>query len=718
MRNLTTPLTILTLLAPATAFAQETVTLDELPEESAPAAAPAATAPVEAAPAPAEAAPAAAAPVTLDETGGAGASASSTAGFQASGTTAAAPTGPGAAEKQEETPAPVKRSPATAGRAGPGDSDTWAFSYSGYFRAPMRLGFGYNGGPQHIAEVGYDNNPEGLVVAHDVDGNVVGLKEKQGSIHQPVIPDDQYASWQFTGHNKKDWAEMFFSVGNGTVSGTLAVQGFQFTDASWKEDGAQFGIGQGWVEVDHDLGFENVNFNVKVGSFWSRYGMAGVYDAGEYDTYLIGRTHSMGGLARVDLALNSLDMAFEGGFGAKQPDPEMFNRARFTSVAHGHVFFNFPEIEVGLHGMHAWSAQEVVPEYPGYLPGSGGCSNDAPGAQCTINDDQINRPDGTEFAGGLGGIEGDMSVWGPEYPHGSQTILGIDGKFDFGLFGYLFAGYSYQILQNALVVDSAIESIHSLGAGNFNLGVVDNYLETPFCNSSAPNESCSNGNGGVGTILAQYELGLANFGIFPGDMDLKTKLYGMFNHVSVDQDIELPRLAAIYGPDTPDRGYTIEDLSQNGTTKFKFGADLEFFPLDFMSAGLRFDRLNPTSNKLLKDQGFAILSPRLTFRTKMVTHETITLQYSRYFYDQRQCQDSQNNVASPADDPYRPGSIYGGNSADTGLPLRMYCTQPTPSPPPPSGFGSHSNAMAPGNRGAPTLLPDENVIKLEASMWW
>src|SRR5690606_38957721 len=113
----------------------------------------------------------------------------------------------------------------------------------------------------------------------------------------------------------------------------------------------------------------------------------------------------------------------------------------------------------GLHGMHAWSAQEVVPTYPGYLPGSGGCKvitdpvtgESTAGAQCSIHDDQGSRPDGTELAGGPTGIEGDMSVWGPEYPHGSQTILGIDGKMDFGLFGYLYAGYSYQILQNALV---------------------------------------------------------------------------------------------------------------------------------------------------------------------------------------------------------------------------------------------------------------------------
>src|SRR5690606_20070208 len=144
--------------------------------------------------------------------------------------------------------------------------------------------------------------------------------------------------------------------------------------------------------------------------------------------------------------------------------------------------------------------------------------------------------------------------------------------------------------------------------------------------ADAPNESCSNGDGSVTSAMLQYELGLANFGIFPGSMDLRTKLYGMLNYVTVS-DIEEIRLAQIYGATAP-----VDAMRQDGTIKYKFGADLEFFPLDWMSAGLRFDRLNPTNNKLLKGtQGYMILSPRLTFRTKMVTHEQISIQYSRYF---------------------------------------------------------------------------------------
>ena len=57
---------------------------------------------------------------------------------------------------------------------------SWKLEYHGYLRAPMRLGIGKR-----------DNPTRG-----------------QGgtTYHYPVVPDDQYLNWQFTSHNKKDWA--------------------------------------------------------------------------------------------------------------------------------------------------------------------------------------------------------------------------------------------------------------------------------------------------------------------------------------------------------------------------------------------------------------------------------------------------------------------------------------------------------------------------------
>ena len=596
-------------------------------------------------------------------------------------------------------------------------------------------------------------------IGNDTLQNVPANGDPSGptSIHYPVIPDDQYGSWQFSGHNRKDWAEMFFTVGNGTASGTLAIQGFQFTDPAWKLNNSQFGIGQGWVEINSDLGFENIKFNAKAGSFWARYGMAGVYDAGEYDTYLIGRTHTMGGLATLAVDLGGPVLTFEGGFGAHQPNPEMFNRARFTPMGHIHAMLKTDSLNMGLHLMHAWADQGVVPLYPNVQPGSNcdGINYDANGmpntkgkaTQCVPDQDLLGSFQDADATRGWAATPG---VFGPQYPNGSQTIVGIDAKIDLGLAGYLFAGFSQQFLSNALVVSGAIEAIHSFGGGEFDNGVVDNYLESPFCDeygrrplatgaptnaqgqtdvATAPNESCSQGNGGVSTIMAQYELGLANFGIFPGAMDLKFKFYGMANFVQVS-DVELRYLDQVIQSaaiSAQNRGVAFDpnSLRQDGTIKLKGGVDAEFFLNDWMSIGTRFDRLQPHSK--VAQQSFMILSPRITFRSKLVTHETITLSYSRYFYSARYCRNDNGTFVSPADSPFReiggtnpstdPGPMTTGMQLQ-GMPASVFCVQPAPSASIPSGFGATSDNQPAGTRGAPTLLPDENVIKLEAAMWW
>lgn len=651
------------------------------------------------------------------------------------GATVALPPPPGpvvAAPAPVEPPAPTFSAPRSRG-GGP-ESGKWTFNYAGYFRAPMRIGIGQTGGPQFVDPV---TNPDGNVPAYTFDaaGNPVQMTDANGvpqyyspklTLHSPVIPDDQYTSWQFTGHNKKDWAEMFFSVGNGMVSGNVAIQAFRFTDATWADTVAQFGIGQGWVEINHDLGFENLKFNAKVGSHWNRYGMAGVYDSGQFDTYIVARTHVLGGTARADVDLGGATVGLEGGVGVNEPNPDMHNRTRFTTLAHGHGFLKLPGVALGLHILHAWATGDSVTNYPARLP--------------SYQAEEYNYNAPGNLGGFLGGVNGFRGVWGPEYPNGSQTVAGLDAKFDLGMFGYLFAGYSHMFLSNALTVGDAIESVHSMGGGEYNIGAVDNYLESPYCPTFSPggrdatrNKSCSNGTGNIGSAMVQYEVGLANFGLFPGAQDLKLALYGMLNFVSVDP-IEQTRLQGVLtsaqntlaAQGIDPNSITMNDISQNGAIKVKFGADAEFFFNDWLSLAVRADHVRP--NNKIAGQIFTVLSPRIVFRTQAVTHEQISLSYSHYFYEQRQCQTTnaagQIVVASPAAEPFpMAGSpvegLYDQANPNTGLPLRVNCTQPAPSGSYPAGFGMYpSNAVVNGQRGATTLLPDENVVKLEASIWW
>ena len=515
--------------------------------------------------------------------------------------------------------------PASAGaiaettRGGPAaalGSDDWHFDFHGYLRAPMRVGLGHNDKP--------------------------AAGQSSSSLHAPVVPDDQYLSWQHTKHNEKDWAELFLSYGNAWAKGTVALQGFNFTDAAWTDTTAQFGISQGYVTITPELPYENVRLAWKVGSFWNRYGTAGRYDAGEYDTYLFGRTHAMGETLRAEIDLDKLTVGIEHGIGAKRPSPSIYNRARFTLLHHAHADATYDKwATLGLHYLRSWASEE-------------------------------------DRAGTI-----DVGL-----PDGSLGVAGADLRLDGNQYGYLYFGFSHISADHAVTVAPAIEVLNSNGGGEFRLGVTDNYLDSPGCIPVVPGSApaadrCSGGTGSVNTLLGQYQFSFANLmanlkdpgSRFWGEgQDVKIALYAMYNKVAS------------------------EDPKMDGVAKVKYGTDVTFNALPWFGVALRADRVQPNDN--IPEQSFAVLSPRLIFRTKWVTHEEIQIQYSRYFYNQRTCPAGIN----PANDGYEKG--------------QEFCAQPASAPVLPDGFGATATNQDPNTRGAPTTTPDLNVVKVQASMWW
>lgn len=506
------------------------------------------------------------------------------------------------------------------------EAGDWHFDFHGYVRAPMRVGIGHNDKP--------------------------AAGQPTTSLHAPVIPDDQYLSWQHTRHNEKDWAELFFSYGNSWARGTVGLQGFDFTDAAWTDSPAQFGISQGWITLTPDLGYENVRLTAKVGSFWNKYGTAGRYDAGEYDTYLFGRTHAMGETVRAEIDVGDVTLGAEQGFGTKKPDPSTYNEARFTLLHHEHVDASFNKtLTLGLHYLYSWTAEE---DRTGLQPGDVGL------------------------------------------PDGSMGVYGGDVRLDANAFGYLYLGFSHISASDALTVAPAIEVLHAYGGGEFTTGLTNNqaargtagtYLDTPGCSPVVPGQApaanrCSGGNGSINSVLAQYEFSVANFITNTNDPtarfwgegpDLVIKIYGMYNKVSS------------------------LDPNMDGVSKLKYGTDVAWSALPWFGVAVRADRVQPNSN--IPEQSFAILSPRVFFRSRWVTHEEIQLQYSRYFYNQRTCVNG-----NPANDGYEKG--------------QEFCVQPPGAAVTPDGFGAAVNNQNANTRGAPTTTPDVNVIKLQASMWW
>ncbi|HEY8943053.1 MAG TPA: hypothetical protein VIM73_02275, partial [Polyangiaceae bacterium] len=181
------------------------------------------------------------------------------------------------------------------------NDDSWKFEYHGYIRAPMMVGMG--------------KRP---ATAKAEAGNT--------SLHSPVIPDNQYLSWQSTPHNKTDWAELYLSLGNSWAKGTVSIQGYDFYQGSFQNTASQLGISDGYVDLTPDLGYENFRINFRAGAFSNKYGSAGKYDAGEYDTYMFGRIHNAGEALHIDYDIDENNSIWlEHGIGAKKPDPNIYN---------------------------------------------------------------------------------------------------------------------------------------------------------------------------------------------------------------------------------------------------------------------------------------------------------------------------------------------------------------------------------------------------------
>jgi len=454
---------------------------------------------------------------------------------------------------------PSVRGPAPAG----GD---WRFDFHGFLRAPMRVGMAKreNAGPA----------------------------QSQINFHEPRVPDDQYLSWLYTRSQERAWGEAFFSYGNGVVTGTLGVQAYNFTDATWNDQDAQLGISQGWVSWQPDVGLQGARLSVKVGSFWNRYGGAGKYDAGQYDTYAFGRTHAMGETLRGEYDISDVTISVEHGVGAKPSHPSVSPRNGFTLLHHAHAGAQYQKrLSVGAHYLSAWTQ------------------------------------------------DGDATGTAPD---GRMTVTGAEARIDGGLLGELYVAYSNIRASNAVAVAPAIEVLHALGGQYFGLGITENYL--------GPR---SGGNGNIGTLVLQYDF---SFGLLYRNLRRPgTEFYGDGPNATL----------SLFGMHT---GVSSDDPVADGTKKFKYGAEFIYTPMSWFGLGARGDRVIPSSKEAT--QSFSILSPKMFFRSQFVTHEQITLVYSKYFYGQ--------NPPAPS------------------APILPY------------GYG------APGITGR----PDENVFKIQATIWW
>jgi len=108
----------------------------------------------------------------------------------------------------------------------------------------------------------------------------------------PLVPDANYIDWRYTNSLVAPWTELNFHYGNDRAKATVQIASYNITDSGYRRLESNLGINQAYLVLAFPgVGGENGRLNLTVGGFTNRYGAAGRWDAGKYETYLFGRTH-------------------------------------------------------------------------------------------------------------------------------------------------------------------------------------------------------------------------------------------------------------------------------------------------------------------------------------------------------------------------------------------------------------------------------------------
>ncbi|HEY8923260.1 MAG TPA: hypothetical protein VIU64_02695, partial [Polyangia bacterium] len=194
---------------------------------------------------------------------------------------------------------------ATTASAG---ADEWKFDFHGYMRAPMRFSWG---------------PPSPVDQPPNSGGAATGLLPNQApggtQLHQwPRVPGASYITWEYTNTVAGPWAQLNFSYGNSRAMMTIIVDSYSQTSAGYRDLQAQQGIDQAFLTVNFPDTFGDYGGLVwNIGSFQNRYGAAGKYDGGMYETHLFGKTRVAGETLTANLSFGDWGLSLEKGIGAK-----------------------------------------------------------------------------------------------------------------------------------------------------------------------------------------------------------------------------------------------------------------------------------------------------------------------------------------------------------------------------------------------------------------
>lgn len=514
-------------------------------------------------------------------------------------------------------------------------TQNWEMGFHGYLRAPMRISFDNYKVERYVRDA--DGN-----ATQDPDTGLYVLEEtgdRDWRLNMPnSTPDNSYPTWAFTNALPGPWAEMIFSYGNSIAQGNVSIASWNLTDGGWRNMQSQLGIDQAWITFNFPRAFGKLGgLKCDAGVFGNRYGTAGRYDAGRYDTYIFGRTHMAGETLTANLDLSDkLVLFLEHGFGAK------------TEVLRGNPKGDLQPTWVAGDNTYAWvpyAGEEG--QFPALVnhAHAGILLHDFP----LWKEFQVNAHFMHAFTNSADASDNESQYMEREQD-GKYIIGGAEVKFNGAVFGDVYLGYSNVTTDGLGKMPDAIELLHSQGGWSF----LKNYYGDMSLGITADGDTSREndpnpGTGRVHTIAWQYMFSISRLVWYLHDQefwgngpDLQISFWGMYNKVSVDKDLK-------------------PYLKRYAENKLKLGAEAMYTPLKYFGIGMRFDRVmpdldyDPDSDRndatLSSFAPFSIISPMIRIKTAFVTHEELNIQYSRYLWsgDRNEVRSENPYEGSPAD---------------------------------------------------------------------
>jgi len=537
-------------------------------------------------------------------------------------------------------------------------ADEWKFDFHGYMRAPLRVSVG-------PATPTYQPL-NAVVMGCQADPMCTNSISSQYQLHGfPRVPGANYVTWEYTNTVPGPWAQLNFSYGNSRAMMTIIVDSYSQTSSGYRNLQAQQGIDQAFLTLNFPEAFgDRGGIVLNAGSFQNRYGTAGKYDGGMYETYLFGRTHvagltatanvdatpeigitaEVGGGSKIEVVPftnNQLFQIFKGGANGNPnvyPTNQGFGYQNYLSdrdaeylpyagpvpqgstyLAHAHLGASWRKmVTLGTHLLYTWTPDD---NWTGTIP--------------------VGQPinGGTLQAGAMAGNSQQVNVsdhvprfFGPV--QGSMLITGADLRLSLGAFGDGYVGYSYINAKNINALADAVEVLHSFGGWQFK----ENFFGVGFNPQTGEYRGPQNESGTVQTVEAQYTLSFGALARYPAAFwgqgpDLAVTLFGMMSIVNSDAPPTAPA-----GSGGNCSGITT--LPNNGgygcwnikTKKLKFGGDVAYTPLSVLGFGIRYDMVEPDLDAAFggSEENFQVFTPRIVLKTAFLTHEAITFQYQRY----------------------------------------------------------------------------------------